>query len=548
MKFLCDQCKAKYQIADDKVVGKTVRMKCRKCGHMIEVKAEVTESSVATKLPGEPTVASPAPAKAAAPGAKLPQPPRATPQAPRAPAAPVAKPAAPKGALATSLASARPPAQSRAEGPLASAFQKSVQQKDDDAAMLDLHTASEWYVAINGVPVGPIRVGELKRKAASGGITEDSLCWQEGMEEWRPVRSVTELAALLREVAAAGRPSLVTPPVADVRPSMSPPGVAPKHAQTPRAPQHSRTDSGRPLSPAARSNVVAINSRLATAEQLNREEEDHTVVGDPFAIPPPAPRPVADPFASPIVATAPSAALAPSPDVSIAATSDVAAAIAQPQKAPPWIAIGMLVLFGAFGVTAAIMIFQRPPVPVAGPVATVAPVASVPSTPPTTTVAIANTAPSASVAPTSPDKPAAVAMNGGGGVRPASTGTGKVVDPSIAALLGNNTGPVGPGTGPASGGGGGSQAALSSDAIESVVRMHSTSVKRQCWERGGSTMADVNVKVHLTISGNGTVKDTSATGNDPAIAKCIENSVRMWTFPASGGNTDVDIPFHFLRQ
>jgi len=197
---------------------------------------------------------------------------------------------------------------------------------------------------------------------------------------------------------------------------------------------------------------------------------------------------------------------------------------------------------------AAIMIFQRPPVPVAGPVATVAPVASVPSTPPTTTVAIANTAPSASVAPTSPDKPAAVAMNGGGGVRPASTGTGKVVDPSIAALLGNNTGPVGPGTGPASGGGGGSQAALSSDAIESVVRMHSTSVKRQCWERGGSTMADVNVKVHLTISGNGTVKDTSATGNDPAIAKCIENSVRMWTFPASGGNTDVDIPFHFLRQ
>lgn len=56
------------------------------------------------------------------------------------------------------------------------------------------------------------------------------------------------------------------------------------------------------------------------------------------------------------------------------------------------------------------------------------------------------------------------------------------------------------------------------------------------------------MKVHLTIAGNGSVRDASASGNDPAIAKCIEGSVRLWTFPASGGNTDVDIPFHFLRQ
>ena len=49
MRFLCEQCKAKYQIADEKVAGKTVRMKCRKCGHLIEVKAEVTETSVASK-------------------------------------------------------------------------------------------------------------------------------------------------------------------------------------------------------------------------------------------------------------------------------------------------------------------------------------------------------------------------------------------------------------------------------------------------------------------------------------------------------------------
>src|SRR5215475_1808722 len=51
MKFLCDNCKAKYQIADEKVAGKTVRMKCRKCGHQIEVRAAVTETSVSTSPP-----------------------------------------------------------------------------------------------------------------------------------------------------------------------------------------------------------------------------------------------------------------------------------------------------------------------------------------------------------------------------------------------------------------------------------------------------------------------------------------------------------------
>ena len=52
VKFLCDQCKAKYQISDDKVAGKTVRMKCRKCGHMIEVRAAVTGTSVADRNTG----------------------------------------------------------------------------------------------------------------------------------------------------------------------------------------------------------------------------------------------------------------------------------------------------------------------------------------------------------------------------------------------------------------------------------------------------------------------------------------------------------------
>jgi len=40
MKITCDKCSAKYSIADDKVKGKSFRLKCQKCGHSIVVKAD----------------------------------------------------------------------------------------------------------------------------------------------------------------------------------------------------------------------------------------------------------------------------------------------------------------------------------------------------------------------------------------------------------------------------------------------------------------------------------------------------------------------------
>src|SRR5262249_51490287 len=45
MKFFCDNCKAKYQIGDDKIAGKVVRMKCRRCGYDIHVSGNVAEGA-----------------------------------------------------------------------------------------------------------------------------------------------------------------------------------------------------------------------------------------------------------------------------------------------------------------------------------------------------------------------------------------------------------------------------------------------------------------------------------------------------------------------
>jgi len=48
MKITCQSCQAKYTIADEKVVGKTVKIKCKKCGAAIVVNA----SDAAAEAPG----------------------------------------------------------------------------------------------------------------------------------------------------------------------------------------------------------------------------------------------------------------------------------------------------------------------------------------------------------------------------------------------------------------------------------------------------------------------------------------------------------------
>jgi predicted Zn finger-like uncharacterized protein len=534
MRFLCEQCKAKYQIADEKVAGKTVRMKCRKCGHLIEVKAEVTETSVSTRAPapddgdndatrvGMDVNAMMQLSKGGGPAATT------KPSAPRPAAGAMTKPAT-KPAMATSLAHAPKPAKPAAppqkESALAGAFTKTV-AKDE---RLEISTSSEWYCAINGVPVGPVRIAELRRKASTGAVTEESLVWQEGMEEWRPLRTIPELVAIVQEGLSAERPSLVSanpPRVTPAPPAPSPRGAATK---TPTPAPAAPSAFGAPMAQ-QRSNVIPLAGRLATAEKLD-------------------PEPIADPFAMPI-----SVAAAPAPistDMPSTAAGVAAPTVVIPRKqGPNWIVIGMVVAFGAFGATAGVAVFfnKAPPaatVIVAATQTTATPTAATATGGPVAMVDTAN--PATSGDPGTTTRPAgtggAVRTNANPGT--ATTGTTKAVDPSIAALLGNST--AGPSVGGGSGGGGASSA-LSEEAIQRVVQQRSAGVKRTCWERGGGTESNVNVRVHLTIAATGNVQNASADGNDPIVSKCIEGSVRNWQFPASSGPTTVDIPFHFLRQ
>src|SRR3954447_22785325 len=38
MRFVCDSCRAQYMISDDKIGAKGVKIRCKKCGHVIVVR------------------------------------------------------------------------------------------------------------------------------------------------------------------------------------------------------------------------------------------------------------------------------------------------------------------------------------------------------------------------------------------------------------------------------------------------------------------------------------------------------------------------------
>jgi hypothetical protein len=96
----------------------------------------------------------------------------------------------------------------------------------------------EWFVGINGVPVGPIRLSELRSKAASGAVTKESLVWRDGFEDWRPLKTYPELLAIVEEGVSSARASLTPfiPLASEDRSPTATPGIV---AATERLPQPS---------------------------------------------------------------------------------------------------------------------------------------------------------------------------------------------------------------------------------------------------------------------------------------------------------------------
>ena len=544
MKFLCDNCKAKYQIGDDKVAGKTVRMKCRRCGHLIQVSASVTESSVARRLPtedgaaheaGAGAAASPKPAPAAAapvasakpehPGSILeneeeneertvmmtrpsqlpgkPEAPRpvvafgAKPQA-HAPAPRPAAGAPPRpGAAAPRAASAgvRPlravpspvpagPPPARLERALARAVAEPAPSVP--ASRHPTTHSEDWYVGVAGVPLGPIRLSVIREKAATGAVDADSLVWREGFDEWLPLKNFPELLEVVNEArtsAVPGRRSSISQRLPTPHGLSAPPAGRSASKPAPFG------ESGAAAAAAAAASL-ASTSHPTPAPVDAAPAAPATSASAPGAVAPSASIGLmADPFApAPGVPAAPAAPSAP-------AAMPVAVAVERRPSTPPDslvasrrrggmhpMAYAFIAMAAVFGGVAAFVLLTPKAAPPPPPQIVVLQPAGPAPPPPPTAVAEGADAGAAQVVDPAAPPPKVGGPLAGGPRAPGDPKTPGTSAPIDTSGFGVGSGPGPAATAPPGGPGPSAGGQLSSGEINGVVSQNQALIRRRCWQ------------------------------------------------------------------
>ncbi len=155
MNFICDNCQHRYNIADDKVRGKTVKVRCRHCQHLITLVGpaeEAVEEERTTMMPIDEVE-----------------------RLRKEGASPVAAPVA--------------------------------------------DTPSEWLAMIKGKQSGPFDLRALAELGRGGQINGRSYFWRKGMPEWKRGSELAELASLFAPPVPAAvaplPPAPAEPPVVD---------------------------------------------------------------------------------------------------------------------------------------------------------------------------------------------------------------------------------------------------------------------------------------------------------------------------------------------
>lgn len=433
MKFLCSNCKAKYQIADEKVAGRTLRMTCRRCQEEIVIR-------------GEP--------------------------------APMGASFAPQ---VTPLSSQLP---SMAPSPLGEGFHMQV-ASSVRSAVTPVPALDEWHVAINDVPVGPVRREEIARKLAGGQIDVTSLAWREGMDDWAPIGQIPELTHL----------STPPPPAAHVMP---PPLLA---------------------QPAMRSDLTPFGGRVGALPYgmepswTGGDERSSQVVINPSLV-------------------------------------DQATFRRATPSWPAMFAMACVFAFLMSGMTILGARWLREPSDSAPAVATGA------------AGGAAIVKPTLEVPPADPEPdPMVISVDeikegGATGARSRSGGAGtakpkkELTDAQremLARMGGDTAGDLSSlGTDPgATGGPRKATGTLTSQELTAVVMRGRKNLQR-CYEtalRGSGSDETVRMDVELTVSPSGNVTNVQTSGgNLPGLSQCIQRTVKMWRFPASGNTATTRFP------
>ncbi len=143
MKIICENCSAKYSIADEKVRGKVFKIRCKKCGESIVIRGDV--------------------------------------QAEPAPAPEMTPPPMPEdhgGAEEEDDAETR-------------VFDYSGYQ---DGGETDV---AVWHIVVEGEQQGPYTTAQIAEYVQAGSLENESFIWKEGFNDWTPIANVEEIQRLL---------------------------------------------------------------------------------------------------------------------------------------------------------------------------------------------------------------------------------------------------------------------------------------------------------------------------------------------------------------
>lgn len=197
MKFLCDRCKTRYSIGDDRVRGKILKIRCKNCANVITVREGMTDPDSVEAGPRRSQ----------------------------------------KATEAVPLAS-EVPAQN---GALGAAFANALTTKPPAAL------EEEWYVSIDGDQSGPFSLADAQRWVSSKAWDADLHCWSEGFDDWLPVDKVSHFRGLRKKPAAppAAPPIPASPPAMPRAPGL---GGSPAHRLASPAPstQTQKIDESEP--------------------------------------------------------------------------------------------------------------------------------------------------------------------------------------------------------------------------------------------------------------------------------------------------------------
>jgi|GEM_PF-7103687 predicted Zn finger-like uncharacterized protein len=554
MKFVCDKCKTKYSIADEKVRRKVLKIRCKNCANVIIVR-EAVDSKVAAAGGG------------------------ALSQAFEGAFSEKKKPARKKTAVPPppAIGSTLPKSEAMLEIPGNALFgdEQTVLSEVPDMAIAE-ESQVDWYLAVDDHQYGPMSFAELcsrvKRGEARSETGEEAHVWHDGFDDWHEVTKVPELRHYAPPPPPKARSGVWRVSAMGVAPAH--PGAADSQVQPGPYAMQPNLDTTLPSLP-------------PTPGQMGAGQPPMMGPGQPAAgtgqLPqiPPLQRPGAGTGQQPMMPMDHNSQMialaAMEQQIAAAAAQGVGVApgtmslpIQQGVRTPVWLKVAAIGGIGCMLLGAATMVyfifFYGPPEPREPRDRVVSlPTGQIATTPPAKTVVV-NTQPAVAVdAGEEPSAPSisvsmteravktasAVARtrkNSGATKGKAATGQKKLSDKERRLLA-----MYGPGVGEK-----GIPATKKKVARKRVKRLTEYQVKKvvtrnarslkACYDKAlkrDDSITELRGEVTVYIGETGVVrKSTVKAGNNHFLISCLQRSIKRWSFPSQGAQA-IQFPLFF---